>query len=394
MSDRMSYSNAPWPVYEDDEVAAVEAVLRSGKVNYWTGSVSRDFEKDYAAYVGVPHAIAVANGTVALDLAWIALGIGKGDEVVVTSRTFLASVSSIVLAGATPVFADIDPDSQNITPATIRAVLSPRTKAILCVHLAGWPCDMDGILALAAEKGLRVVEDCAQAHGARYKGKPVGSMGDIAAFSFCQDKIMSTGGEGGLVTCRDDALWSRMWSFKDHGKSFDAVYNRPHPPGFRWLHESFGTNWRITEMQAAIGRCQLAKLDDWVARRRANMAALFAELDGLDALRLPQAPADIFHAAYRAYAFVRPERLKDGWSRDRIMAEVSARGVPCMSGSCSEVYREKAFDGTVLRPAAPLPVAQELGETSLAFLVHHTLTPDDLRTVGRHARKVILAATR
>lgn len=390
----MSYSNAPWPVYEDDEVAAVEAVLRSGKVNYWTGSVSRDFEKDYAAYVGVPHAIAVANGTVALDLAWIALGIGKGDEVVVTSRTFLASVSSIVLAGATPVFADIDPDSQNITPATIRAVLSPRTKAILCVHLAGWPCDMDGILALAAESGLRVVEDCAQAHGARYKGKPVGSLGDIAAFSFCQDKIMSTGGEGGLVTCRDDALWSRMWSFKDHGKSYDAVYNRPHPPGFRWLHESFGTNWRITEMQAAIGRRQLAKLDDWVARRRANMAALFAELEGLETLRLPQAPADIFHAAYRAYAFVRPEKLKDGWSRDRIMAEVTARGLPCMSGSCSEVYREKAFDGTGLRPAAPLPVAHELGDTSLAFLVHHTLSPDDLRLVGRTARDVILAATR
>lgn len=390
----MSYSNAPWPVYEDDEVAAVEAVLRSGKVNYWTGSVSRDFEKDYAAYVGVPHAIAVANGTVALDLAWIALGIGQGDEVVVTARTFLASVSSIVLAGATPVFADIDPDSQNITPDTLRAVLTPRTRAILCVHLAGWPCDMDGILALAAEKGLRVVEDCAQAHGARYKGRPVGSLGDIAAFSFCQDKIMSTGGEGGLVTCRDDALWSRMWSFKDHGKSFDAVYNRPHPPGFRWLHESFGTNWRITEMQAAIGRRQLAKLDDWVARRRANMAALFAELEGLEALRLPQVPADIFHAAYRAYGFVRPERLKEGWSRDRIMAEVSARGVPCMSGSCSEVYREKAFDGTGLRPAAPLPVAQELGDTSLAFLVHHTLTPDDLRTVGRHAREVILQATR
>lgn len=390
----MSYSNAPWPVYEDDEVAAVDAVLRSGKVNYWTGSVSRDFEKDYAAYVGVPHAIAVANGTVALDLAWIALGIGQGDEVVVTARTFLASVSSIVLAGATPVFADIDPDSQNITPDTIRAVLTPRTRAILCVHLAGWPCDMDGILALAQEKGLRVIEDCAQAHGARYKGKPVGSLGDIAAFSFCQDKIMSTGGEGGLVTCRDDALWSRMWSFKDHGKSFDAVYNRPHPPGFRWLHESFGTNWRITEMQAAIGRRQLAKLDDWVARRRANMAALFAELGDLEALRIPQAPADIFHAAYRAYAFVRPEKLKDGWSRDRIMAEVAARGVPCMSGSCSEVYREKAFDGTGLRPAAPLPVAQELGETSLAFLVHHTLTPADLRTVGHHVREVILTATR
>lgn len=390
----MSYSNAPWPVYEEDEIAAVEAVLRSGKVNYWTGSVARDFEKAYAAYVGVPHAIAVANGTVALDLAWIALGIGKGDEVVVTSRTFLASVSSIVLAGATPVFADIDPDSQNITPDTVRAVLTPRTKAILCVHLAGWPCDMDGFLALAAEKNLRVVEDCAQAHGARYKDRPVGSFGDIAAFSFCQDKIMSTGGEGGLVTCRDEALWSRMWSFKDHGKSYEAVYHRAHAPGFRWLHESFGTNWRLTEMQAALGLRQLAKLDDWIARRRANAAALFAELQGLAALRIPAEPADIYHAAYRAYAFVRPEALKPGWDRDRLMQAVAAAGVPCMSGSCSEVYREKAFDGTGLRPAQPLPMARELGETSLAFLVHHTLSPEDLRQVGRVARGIIQDATR
>jgi len=393
MSDCMSYSNAPWPVYQEDEIAAVEAVLRSGKVNYWTGSVSREFERDYAAYVGVPYAIAVANGTLALDLAWIALGIGKGDEVIVTSRTFLASVSSIVLAGATPVFADIDPDSQNITAETVRAVLSPRTKAILCVHLAGWPCDMDGILALAHEYGLKVVEDCAQAHGARYKDRPVGSFGDIAAFSFCQDKIMSMGGEGGLVTCRDEALWSRMWSFKDHGKSYDAVYYRQHPPGFRWLHESFGTNWRITEMQAAIGRCQLAKLDDWVTRRRANMAALFAGLKGLAALRIPQAPADVYHAAYRAYVFVRPEALKAGWSRDRIMQEVAARGVPCMSGSCSEVYRERAFDGTGLRPTTPLPVAHELGETSLAFLVPPTLSPADLREVARVVREVIEGAS-
>lgn len=390
----MSYSNAPWPVYEQDEIDAVEAVLRSGKVNYWTGTVSRDFEKDYAAYVGVKHAIAVGNGTLALDLAWIALGIGAGDEVVVTSRTFLASVSSIVLAGATPVFADICPDSQNITADTIRAVLTPRTKAILCVHLAGWPCDMDGILALAQEKGLKVVEDCAQAHGARYKGRPVGSLGDIAAFSFCQDKIMSTGGEGGLVTCNDEALWSRMWSFKDHGKSFDAIYNRQHPPGFRWVHESFGTNWRITEMQSAIGRCQLRKLDHWVARRRDNMHALFDGLSGLDALRLPQPPADIYHAAYRAYAFVRPEALKADWSRDRIMQEVNAAGLPCMSGSCSEVYREKAFDGTGLRPEKPLPVAQELGGTSLAFLVHHTLSPDDLRHVAAVVRDVVGRATR
>ncbi|HET8730419.1 MAG TPA: DegT/DnrJ/EryC1/StrS aminotransferase family protein [Moraxellaceae bacterium] len=390
----MSYSNAPWPLYEEDEIAAVETVLRSGKVNYWTGSIAREFEKAYAEYVGVPHAIAVANGTVALDLAWKALGIGVGDEVVVTARTFLASVSSIVLAGATPVFADIDPDSQNITPETVRAVLTPRTRAILCVHLAGWPCDMDGMRMLADAHGLRLVEDCAQAHGARYRGQAVGSIGDIGAFSFCQDKIMSTGGEGGLVTCRDPELWSRMWSFKDHGKSFDAVYHREHAPGFRWLHESFGTNWRITEMQAAIGLRQLAKLDDWVSRRRANAEALFHELSGLDALRTPQPPSDLYHAAYRAYAFVRPEALKPDWSRDRIMQAIAAAGVPCMSGSCSEVYREKAFDGTGWRPAQPLPVAHELGETSLAFLVHHTLSPADLRQVGRIAHDIILNATR
>ncbi|MDF3031252.1 MAG: aminotransferase [Moraxellaceae bacterium] len=389
----MSYSNVPWPQYDEDEQLAVLHVLRSGKVNYWTGTVARDFEKAYAEYVGVKHAIAVANGTVALDLAWVALGIGKGDEVVVTSRTFLASVSSIVLAGAMPVFADVDPDSQNITPESIRAVLTPRTRAILCVHLAGWPCDMDGILTLARDRGLKVIEDCAQAHGARYRGRAVGSFGDIAAFSFCQDKIMSTGGEGGLVTCNDEALWSRMWSFKDHGKSYDAVYHRQHAPGFRWLHESFGTNWRITEMQAAIGLAQLRKLDDWVGRRRANMQALFGEIDGLAALRVPQAPADIHHAAYRAYAFVRPQALRADWSRDRIIQEVSAAGVPCMSGSCSEVYLEKAFDDSGFRPAERLPVARELGDSSLAFLVHHTLSPADLRHVGGIVREVVTRAT-
>lgn len=393
MSEVMNYSNAPWPHYDDDELQAVQDVLRSGRVNYWTGTRSREFENAYAAYLGLPHAIAVANGTLALDLAWRALEIGEGDEVIVTSRTFLASVSSIVLAGATPVFADIDADSQNITAASISAVMTPRTKAILCVHLAGWPCEMDSILALAKSHGLKVVEDCAQAHGARYRGQPVGSLGDIAAFSFCQDKIMSTGGEGGLVACRDEALWSRMWSFKDHGKSFDAVYRRQHAPGFRWLHESFGTNWRITEMQSALGLCQLAKLDDWVAGRRANRAALFAELQDLPALRIPQEPETIYHAAYRAYVFVRPELLRAGWSRDRLMQEMTAAGLPCMSGSCSEVYKEKAFDGTGLRPAQPLPVAAELGETSLAFLVHHTLSPADLSLVGKTLRALLVEAS-
>jgi len=310
----------------------------------------------------------------ALDVAFKALNIGAGDEVVVTSRTFLASVSSIVLAGAVPVFADVDRDSQNITAETIQAVLTPRTKAIVCVHLAGWPCDMDSIMALAEANGLYVIEDCAQAHGAFYKGRSVGSIGHVGAWSFCQDKIMSTGGEGGMVTTNDRELWSKMWSFKDHGKSWEAVYERQHPPGFRWLHESFGTNWRMTELQAVIGRIQLQRMPEWTRIRNEYAAQIWNTARECSGLRIPIVPADIQHAAYKCYVFVEPEQLNDGWDRDRIMAEVNARGVPCFSGSCSEVYLEKAFDDTNYRPAERLPVAKELGETSLMFLVHPTLT--------------------
>ena len=365
---------SPWPSFTAEEAEAVSRVLLSNKVNYWTGQECREFEKEFASWCGVSRAIALTNGTVAIDVAMKALNIGVGDEVVVTSRTFLASVSSIISVGATPVFADVDADSQNITAETITPVLSSRTKAIICVHLAGWPCDMDAINELARIHNLYVIEDCAQAHGARYKGTAVGALGHVAAWSFCQDKIMTTGGEGGMLTTANDALWSTAWSYKDHGKSWDAVYNREHPSGFRWLHESFGTNWRMIEMQAAIGRIQLTRMADWHAARQANAQRILDTCTQIPALRVPVVPNDIDHAWYRAYAFVRPEALADGWSRDRIMAEINAAGVPCYSGSCSEVYLEKAFDGTPWRPLERLPVAKELGETSLMFLVHPTLT--------------------
>ncbi|MGB1477418.1 MAG: DegT/DnrJ/EryC1/StrS family aminotransferase [Marinobacter salsuginis] len=365
---------SPWPSFTDEEANAVRDVLLSNKVNYWTGQHCREFECEFAGFAGSDYAIAVANGTVALDLALKGLGIGEGDEVVVTPRTFLASVSSIVTAGAVPVFADVDPDSQNITPETVRAVLSPRTRAIVCVHLAGWPCDMSGFMALAEEKGLFVIEDCAQAHGALFEGHSVGSIGHVGCWSFCQDKIMTTGGEGGMVTTNDRKLWSKMWSYKDHGKSWEAVYEREHPPGFRWLHESFGTNWRMTEMQAAIGRIQLKRMAEWHAKRLLNAERIWECARSLTGLRVPEIPRQIEHAAYKCYVFVEPEQLNAGWSRDRILNEIVASGVPCFSGSCSEVYLEKAFDDTGYRPADPLPVAQELGRTSLMFLVHPTLT--------------------
>ncbi len=370
---------SPWPAFTDEEAAMVQSVLLSNKVNYWTGTEGRAFEEQFAAWAGSSHAIAVSNGTVAIDLALKALDIESGSEVVVTPRTFLASASSIVTAGLVPVFADVDPDTQNITPDSVRAVLTERTRAVICVHLAGWPCDMDGFMELADEKDLYIIEDCAQAHGAKYKWRPVGSIGHVGCWSFCQDKIMTTGGEGGMVTTNDEALWSRMWSFKDHGKSWDAIYNREHPPGFRWLHESFGTNWRLTEMQSAIGRIQLRRMPEWRAARTRNAGSILSALKAFECFRVPEVPAEIDHAWYKCYAFVRTEQLAEGWDRDRVMNEIGALGVPCFSGSCSEVYLEKAFDDTDWRPKVRLPVAKELGETSLMFLVHPTLTEDEVR---------------
>lgn len=384
---------SPWPSFTQEEADAVRDVLLSNKVNYWTGTQCREFEKEFAAWAGTEYAVALTNGTVALDVALKALGIGPGDEVIVTPRTFLASVSSIVNAGATPVFADVDRDSQNITAETIRAVLSPCTRAVICVHLAGWPCDMEPIMALAKEKGLFVIEDCAQAHGAHYKGRSVGSIGHIGAWSFCQDKIMTTGGEGGMVTTNDRALWSRMWSFKDHGKSWQAVYERQHPPGFRWLHESFGTNWRMMEMQAVIGRIQLQRMTAWHEERVRNANTIWQAARALPGLRVPEMPAGIDHAAYKCYVFVEPQTLKPNWNRDRILNEINALSVPCYSGSCSEVYLEKAFDDTGWRPQERLPVARELGETSLMFLVHPGLTADEIKRMCAALTQVMRQAT-
>ncbi len=383
----------PWPYYAEDEISAVARVLQSGKVNYWTGDLCREFERQYAAYVGTSYAVAVANGTLALELALYALGIAPGDEVITTSRTYIASASCIALRGAIPVVVDIDRDTQNISPAAILAAITPRTKAIVVVHLAGWPCDMDTIMAIATEHNLKVVEDCAQAHGATYKNRPVGSLGHAAAFSFCQDKILSTGGEGGMLTTNDELVWKRAWAYKDIGRSYDAVYCKQHPPGFRWLTESFGTNWRLTEMQAAIGLLQLAKLDQWRALRGGNAAMLASALADSPAIRLTPLPTGIGHAYYKYYAFVRPENLRPGWSRDRIVEELTTRGVPCFTGSCSEIYLEKAFDTVPTRPLQRLPVAKELGETSLMFVVHPTLTKEWLVDVCAVIREVLRVAS-
>jgi dTDP-4-amino-4,6-dideoxygalactose transaminase len=380
-----------WPSFESDEIEAAAAVLRSGRINYRTGEEGRLFEKEFAAFAGCKHGVAVANGTVALELALYALGIGAGDEVVVPSRTFIASASCVVMRGAIPVIADVDATSQNLTADTIRPVLTSRTKAIIAVHLAGWPCDMDSIRELARDRGIKVIEDCAQAHGATYKGRPVGSFGDAAAFSFCQDKIMTTGGEGGMLTTNDERVWERATSFRDHGTRHNASGNDKDSHSFRWVHDTFGTNWRLTEMQSAIGRIQLRKLPNWVAMRRRNAAILTKGLLACRALRVAAPAEEIGHSYYKYYAFVHPERLRAGVDRDQIVAAINAEGIPCFSGICSEIYLEKAFPEK-LRPRRRLTVSKKLGETSLMFLVHPTLSEQDMLDTCQAVEKVMNAA--
>jgi dTDP-4-amino-4,6-dideoxygalactose transaminase len=383
-----------WPQFEADEIEAVGKVLRSGKVNYWTGEECHKFEDEFASFVGVKHAISLGNGTLALELALRAMGIGAGDDVIVPARTFIASASCAVAVGARPVVADIDPYSQNLTADTIRAVLTPNTRAIVAVHLAGWPCDMDPIMALAHERGIKIIEDCAQAHGAMYKGRPVGSLGECAAFSFCQDKIMTTGGEGGMLLTNNTQLWDKAWSYKDHGKSHNSVFLHRHPPGFRWLHESFGSNFRMTEMQAAIGRRQLAKLPRWREARRRNAATLEAGFSAIPGLRITPAPDDICHAYYKYYVFIDPSVLADGWSTTKIIQAINTLGIPSFSGACPEIYLEQAFVDQCWGPAERLPVARVLGETSLMFMVHPTLGEKEMAATVAAVGEVMRSAVR
>ncbi|MEZ6052147.1 MAG: DegT/DnrJ/EryC1/StrS aminotransferase family protein [Planctomycetaceae bacterium] len=378
-----------WPYYDDEQIAAVTEVLRSGKVNAWTGENVRCFEEEFAAFVGSRYAVACANGTVALELAIEALEIPQGTEVIVPCRTFMATASAVVARGCRPIFADVEQASGNISARTVAPLITDKTSAIICVHLAGWPCEMDEIMSLAHQHGLKVIEDCAQAHGAEYRGQPVGSLGHAAAFSFCQDKIITTGGEGGMVTTDDETVWKRAWSYKDHGKGYDTVFHTKHEGVFRWLHDSLGTNWRLTEMQAAIGRVQLKRLPQWVETRQDHAATLTTLLAGHHALRLSVPPKHVKHACYKFYAYLRPEFLRGDWSRDRIVQELQADGIPVGCGSCAEIYLEQGFQQAGLAPAEPCEVSRELGETSLMFPVHPTLSVDEVTRMGQTVRGVL-----
>jgi len=379
----MSIKTEGWPFHDDDERQAVNDVLLSGCTNYWTGTQCIAFEKEFAAYIGTKHAIALMNGTVALEAALVALNIGPGDEVITSCRTFIASASCIVMRGAKPVLADVDLESQNITADTIASCITNRTKAIIVVHLAGWPADMPAILALAKKHHLKIIEDCAQAHGASIQNRMVGSWGDVAAFSFCQDKIMTTGGEGGMVTTNDSAIFEKIRSYKDHGKNYQKINQTPASSGFKWVHDFFGTNWRMTEIQAAIGRIQLRKLSDWLQTRNRHAKILNERFQSIPGLRVTLPPPHIYHAYYKYYVFIEPNLLKKDWHRNRIIQALQTNHIACYSGICSEIYHENAFLEVYPNALERKANARALGETSLMFLVHPTLKEHDIVETGQ-----------
>ncbi|MDA7568190.1 DegT/DnrJ/EryC1/StrS aminotransferase family protein [Emcibacteraceae bacterium] len=376
---------SPWPSFDEKEIAIVSEVLRSNKVNYWTGTKGKEFEASFAKWCEADYGVAITNGTIALEVALRAVGVEPGDEVIVPPRTFMATASSVMILGAIPKFADIDPISQNICPRSISKNITQKTKAIICVHLAGWPCEMDEIKKICEANEIKIIEDCAQAHGAKYKGRSVGSLGDIAAWSFCQDKIMSTGGEGGMITTNSEDLYKSVWEFKDHGKSYDAVFHQEHPPGFRWLHDSIGSNYRMTEMQAAIGLYQLTKVQEWVERRRVIAKKYSQVINQYEFVRDHSPGNDIYHSYYRYYAFWSHETV----TRDDFINLCSQHEIPVFQGSCSEVYLEKAFLNTEAKPQKALKEAQNLGKSSLMFLTHPTLSDNEIDEICINLHQIL-----
>ncbi len=362
-------------------------------MNYWTGDEGRAFEADYARATRTQHGLAVANGTLALELALYGLGIGPGDDVLVPARTFVATASAVTQRGGRPIVCDVDPISGNLTAEACMAAMTPRTKAIIAVHLAGWPADMEMLMAFASQYGLKVIEDCAQAHGAEDQGRPVGGIGHMGCFSFCQDKIITTGGEGGMVVTNDSDAYRKMWSYRDHGKDFIRAQTPDPAPGFKWLVDAFGTNWRLTELQAALGRIQLRKLPAWVSTRRANAAMIADALRGLPGVSVPVPAATAAHAYYRQTLLIDPAALKPDWSRDRICAELDTRGVPARVGACPDISREKAFAKAKL-PPLPHPQAEALGQRTIVLPVHPTLTAEDVTFVATETAGMLRSALR
>lgn len=370
-----------YPYYDNYTLKKVRQVLRSGKVNYWTGKECINFEKEFSNYIGNKYSVSLSNGSVALELALRALNLKKEDEIIVSPRSFIISASCVLNLGLKPIFADVDHNG-NLCIEEIKKVYSKKVKAIIAVHLNGLSCDLDPILKFTKKNKIFLIEDCSQAHGAIYKGKKVGSFGDISTWSFCQDKIISTGGEGGMISTNNKKLWLQIWSMKDHGKDYKKVFYKKHKTGFRWLHNNLGSNYRMTEIQAVIGRQQLKNLDKQIKKR--NLIAK-SYLNGLDdyvqkyeILKKPDFKCKSCpikknnkqcslcrHAFYKINLFLNKKSIQN-----KLIEKFSKKNIKCGVGSCPEIYKEKIFKKSKIYPKRKLINAKELGKRSLVFLIN------------------------
>ena len=381
-----------WPYYDDAQCEIAAEILRSGRVNQWTGNNTKSFEESFSCYIGVDYSSALSNGSVALSCAYSSLGIGFNDEIITTPRSFIATASCAALLGAVPVFADVDLDSGSITAESIEPHISKKTKAISVVHLGGWPADMLSICELAEAYNLFVIEDCAQAHGAKIGTKSVGTFGDVSTWSFCQDKIISTAGEGGMLSTSNAHIDSFTKSYRDHGKNTSLILDKQPSNDYRWIHESLGTNYRLTEIQSAIGLAQLSLLPHWSEVRRINASILICALEGISCVRLPLVPPSLTHAWYKFYFYLRPEHLASGWTRASVIEAINHLGYPAYSGSCSELYREACFSHIYPDSSYSLPNAKELGENSVMLVVHPTISVDLMQKYADIVGSVLTSA--
>jgi len=369
-------------IYSKKSINKIKSILSSGKVNYWNGNEGKKFEREFSNYIGNKYSVAVSNGSVALEIALKTLGLKKKDQVIVSSRSFVISASCVLNLGLKPVFADVDHNG-NLNINTIKKAYNSNVKAIIIVHLNGLACDLQPIVKFVKKNKIFLIEDCSQAHGAVYQNKKVGSFGDISTWSFCTDKIISTGGEGGLISTNKKKLWLKSWSLKDHGKNYMSCFFKKHKTGFKWLHDNLGSNHRMTEIQAYLGREQLKTLD-----KNINIRNLIANLylDGLknyyqkfDVLIKPNFKCQscplkkniencnkCVHSFYRLNLFVNKKKI----NQIKLVELLNKKMIDCSIGACPEIYREKIFKKYKLSPKKRLSNAKLLGETSIVFPIN------------------------
>lgn len=327
-----------WPVFDDCERQRLAAVLESGQ--WWFGERVRAFEAAYAAFQGARFAVSCTNGTTALEMGLRALGVLEGDEVIVPPYSFVATASAVITVGAVPVFADIEPDTLNIDPADVERKLTPRTRAIIPVHVGGRMADMDRLNELAARRGLRVLEDAAHAWGSQWRGRGAGTLGRAGTFSFQVSKNI-TAGEGGALVTDDEELAELCRSFTHCGRR----------KGGAWYdHDYLGSNLRLTEFQAAILLAQLERLPGQMARREANAALLDRALAGIRGLRLLPPEPRMTRRSYHMYIF-RVDEAALGLARDRFLEALVAEGVPASKGWYRPLYRNGVFQNAHRGPA-------------------------------------------